>query len=526
MALADVAGENVRSLLGNVAREPGPGREVVKQWAVNRLGDVDRDSPIATNIEHGIEANLATGSARTEAKALAEQRAASKPLWDRAMAGGSIAPLRTQFERENVETGRAVAEAQRDIQRIENEVTQSTARQSQAGNVYATSAANRARRFAEDKIAEKRRALEQAQARQASNEAVMRRAQADDTANAPGAVWSPYIDRLLKNPIIQQGIRRGYHIEHNIADGENRPFNAKEYAIVGQDEAGEPIVGTVPNMKLLAVAKEGMDAMLESEAYKDPLTGRLNKAGRAVKILRDGMLNELDRLNPDYKPARDKWAGDSALITAVRDGKNFHKQSPEEIREWFDTASESEKSFYRIGASDTMRDDLQRRVFAGDPSKAIINSPRARNQLLPMFRSAEDASQFLDRVKRARTMFETPVKVLGNSATAARQAEDLARRQGMDDVADMLHATLGAATGHVHGALYAVGRNAMRYFNPPPDPAVNAAVARLLTDPGVAINVRPGEQLLRSLPLPKVQNALKRGLLNYGRRFASPGPLP
>jgi hypothetical protein len=243
------------------------------------------------------------------------------------------------------------------------------------------------------------------------------------------------------------------------------------------------------------------------------------------------MLNEVDRLNPAYKPARDKWAGDSALIAAVRDGKNFHKQSPEEIREWFGSAADSEKEFYRLGAADTLRDDLQRKVFGGDPSKAIVNSPRARNQLTPMFRTPEDASQFLDGVKRARTMFQTPMEVLGNSKTAAREAEDLARRQGMDSAADLLHGVVGAAAGHPSAMLYRAGRIAGRHLNPfgrspEEEMAVNAAVARLLTAGNLRVNVRPGEELLTKIPLPKVQNALQRGILGWSRQFASPGPLP
>jgi hypothetical protein len=642
MALVDVAGENVRGLLGNVAREPGPGREVVKQWAVNRLGDVDRDSPLATNIEKGVEANLATGSARTEARALAEQRAASKPLWDEAMSGGNIIPVEEQVAIDYGKAARAEqaasaahGKAQEEVvlaeraardqsvtlprqpTRLSTFLVRSGGLQNQGGELsyilgdnktrpglinqagktlddaaldaweagylpgterpstndlldaiaqdinkepvyseldadaaqaYREAAARNAEadrakqqrpgpagqpkmtaktlQFARDKAAMAEATMRRAQEEKADLAGVIQQARLDGTADAPGAVWSPYVGRLLKNPIIQQGVRRGYQIERNIADGENRPFKPKEYAVVGEDAAGDPIVGAVPNMKLMAVAKEGLDAMLESETYKDPLTGRLNKAGRAVKILRDGMLNELDRLNPSYKPARDKWAGDSALIAAVRDGKNFHKQSPEEIREWFDNASDSEKSFYRIGASDTMRDDLQRRVFAGDPSKAIINSPRARNQLLPMFRSAEDATKFLDQVKRARTMFNTPVEVLGNSKTAARGAEDLARRQGLDNVADLIHGVASAAAGHHGNALYRFSRGMSRLLNPPADPRVNAAVARLLTDSNLRINPSPGQQLLRSVPLPKVQNAMARGLLNYSRRFAAPGGLP
>ncbi|HEX5232937.1 MAG TPA: hypothetical protein VFW56_11930, partial [Bradyrhizobium sp.] len=519
IVLADVAGENVRGLLGNVAREPGPARNRVKQFAVNRLGDIDRNSPIAASLEGGIERYLATGSARTEARALAEQRAAAAPLWEKAMSGGSIAPLGTFFEREFSDAGRIVAEANANIARLRQELTGLKARQSQAGNVYSTSGANRAVQFVQDKIADQEKKIAAADGYKTAVLEKLRQAQADQTANAPGAVWSPYLGRLLSNPRVKSGgLARGYRIERDLADAEGRQLNPREYAIVGEDANGDPIVGAVPNMKLLAVAKEGLDATLDTPAMRDELTGRLNKEGRAVKMLRDGLVNELDRLNPAYKTARDKWAGDSALIVAIRAGKEFHKTSPEEIAEWFGHASESEKEFYRLGAADTMRDDLQRKVFGADPSKAIINSPRMREQLRPMFRSDEDANRFLDRVRRARQMFQTPVDILGNSKTAAREAEDLARRHGLDTAADVLSGVAHAAAGHPIGIMRS-GLNLARNYLSGPNLAVNDAVARLLLDP--TIHVSPGENLLRSIPLPRTRNALaegmRRGVQGFGQ---------
>jgi hypothetical protein len=93
MTLADVGGENVRAVVGSAGRAGGPARGRLARWAVGRLGSVERDSPLMTNIEEGIEKYLATGSARTEARALAEQRAAAAPLWQTAMEGGNLVPV-------------------------------------------------------------------------------------------------------------------------------------------------------------------------------------------------------------------------------------------------------------------------------------------------------------------------------------------------------------------------------------------------------------------------------------------------
>jgi hypothetical protein len=453
------------------------------------------------------------------------------------MEGGSTAPLSQQFENALDTANAAVTKASREVEKAEARVTQASAKQSQAGDrVHSVSAANRARQFADDTLKEARTRLQQEQQQKEEILSHLRKSyedgELDENGNPriKGAVYSPRIARLLTNPRIKQGIARGAQIERDIADGEGRAFNPREYAIVGTDAAGEPIVGQVPNMKLIAVAKEGLDAMLESDAYRDPLTRRLNKAGRAVKILRDGLINEVDRLNPDYKPARDKWAGDSAVISALKDGQNFNKWRPEDVKEFFDESNESEKEAFRIGAADTMRDNLSKTVIAGDPSKAIVNSARARQQLMPMFRTESDATQFLDRVKRARTMFNTPVEVLRGSPTAAREAEDIARREGLESAATALHAAHAAAMlthNPVAGvnSMLRVARRLGRNQGTARDPLLNDVIANLLLNPNAGIS-QAGNQLLAKAPLPNVQNMLVRNALRYNRRFISPGGMP
>jgi uncharacterized protein (DUF2384 family) len=555
MTLADVGGENVRAVVGSAGRAGGPARGRLARWAVGRLGSVERDSPLMTNIEEGIEKYLATGSARTEARALAEQRAAAAPLWQTAMEGGNLVPVERTLAQEYGAATRAAEQAGRTVDKegerlaemerrardqdvrvpreqrrlnsflvregglrdesgelshitggakgrpalinnasglsldeatlrawqegylggVERPTTadllDAIAQDHNVGPIYSSRddeaalahhdaresnrAADQRRatrplpegkkisagelQFQRDKVADLRAQQARAVEDQRLYAETIRRGQEDGTIGLNNAVWSPRLARLLKNPRVVSGINRGARIERDIADGEGRVFRPRDYAITGEDREGNPTVGAVPNMKLLAVAKEGLDATLESDAMRDGLTGRLNKEGRAVKLLRDGLVDELDRLNPDYKIARDKWAGDSALISAIRDGRAFHKTSPEEIAEWFGKASESEQQAFRVGAADTLRDDISRAAFGGDPSNRLINNARLRRQILPMFRSADDAEKFLARVQDARTMAQTPSDILRGSPTAARTAEDAANRGGFESVANAMH---------------------------------------------------------------------------------------
>ena len=79
----------------------------------------------------------------------------------------------------------------------------------------------------------------------------MRQAQSDASSNAPGAVWSPRIQNILELPIARSGLKKGIELARNDSAATGAPFNLREYAITGFDEAGQPIVGTVPNMRML-----------------------------------------------------------------------------------------------------------------------------------------------------------------------------------------------------------------------------------------------------------------------------------
>lgn len=77
MVLADVGGENVRSLAGKVAREPGASRNVIKTFLDTR------DADAGSRLETDIAKNIGTGSAKKTFAALsAAKSATAAPLYD------------------------------------------------------------------------------------------------------------------------------------------------------------------------------------------------------------------------------------------------------------------------------------------------------------------------------------------------------------------------------------------------------------------------------------------------------------
>lgn len=290
----------------------------------------------------------------------------SQPFYDKALEGGSMAPLEKQFEGAFSEATGAVSKAAQELQAAHQQQLLANAQVSKAGeNVYSNSGALEAQRSAKTAVAQAQKNLEAATAQKESALDRLRKAQEDGTANAPGAVWSPRIQQFLDDPITQAGLAKGAKLERLEALAEGRPFNPSEYAITGVDQAGNPVVGSVPNMRTLNVVKKGLDDMVE--AAKDPMTGKLSEEGRAIDKVRRSFLGELDNVNPDYKAARESWAGPSKTMDAFKKGLAIFQNkggmsgianTPDAIKAWIKSATPDEVQALKLGARSSLEQEM------------------------------------------------------------------------------------------------------------------------------------------------------------------------
>jgi uncharacterized ParB-like nuclease family protein len=516
MTLADIP--ELQGLAGAVSRATGEAGARIRAFFSGRQGDALR------RLDAILARYLPTGSVKRTIEGLAKERSeAAAPVYEEAFAGGSIAPLEKQFQKEWNTAAGVAKNAEQTAARLENELNASLARQSQAGNVYSASSSNQATKAARAKIAEQRRIA--AEARQAEQSALqrLRQAQQDGSANAPGAIWSPTIQRLIDNPRVKVGIRKGMQIERDLADAEGRPMRLSEYAVVGMDQHGDPVVGAVPNMKLLAAAKKGLDAMVADMRHTTP-PWRLTEEGRAVDQLRRTLLDELYRLNPKYKEANEIWSGGAESIRALTDGQRALNRSVsvEDVRDQLAKLPEGAKDFYRLGVADDARKDLLNVALTSDKSKAIVNSEAAREKLRVIIGSPEAAERFIQAIENERTMFNTGRTVTGGSQTAERLAED----SGLDRALGMTvhggHAAARLAHGNIPGALLS-GLRALRELQKDNrlsrNPALANEVSKLLTDPGVPLS--HSGQLVPNLP-PQLRPFLQRAAAEAARRLAPP----
>jgi hypothetical protein len=197
--------------------------------------------------------------------------------------------------------------------------------------------------------------------------------------------WDERLQQFIDDPIVKSGIAKGVRIQRLESLAENKPFNPNDYAIKEFNEAGDPVLSETPNMRTLNVVKKGLDAMVEDS--KDGVTGRLSEEGRAIDSVRKSFLKKLDDINPDYKAARQAWAGPTKVQEAFNQGLNIFQNrsgssgintTPEALSAWFGKASQSEQEAAKLGARSAF--EQQMRASSDPASKAGVLANKEVNQ--------------------------------------------------------------------------------------------------------------------------------------------------
>lgn len=467
--LVHVLGPNVEGLAGKISRQPGAAQGIIRQ------GLKQIDAGASERAQSDVAKFLTKGSSayRTVVDLLRKRSVEGQPNYERALQGGSIAPLETQFREEWVAASGAAKQAAQDVEVAKSQLNAALGKQPiTRGNDYSDSAANSAVREAKARVRTAEEALSQATQNADEVREMMQRAQQDRINNTPGAVWNLRIQRLLDRPKMKAGLRLGYEIQGDEAAANGTRFNPMEYALTPDGE-----VIRVPNMRTLNVAKKGLDRM-----YSDTLDefGRPNETGVAIDMMRRSLLREMDAINPEYAKARQAWAGDSQNIDAVKWAKGIQKISPEQVAQEFSDMSEGEKEFARLGIADTLLQKIGDTSFGADEAKNLLKNPNMRDRLQPIFRTQDEFVSYVNAVADERRMYDVQTRLIRNSETAARRMED--SNQDLSVAGHLAHGAANLAHGRMLRALGSGFRGAREFLHRP-NPAVDEAIARTLMNP-------------------------------------------
>jgi hypothetical protein len=218
-----------------------------------------------------------------------------------------------------------------------------------------------------------------------------------DKAMNAGPVIDDRVNQFLADPILKQGIGQGMQIQRLEALADNKPFDPKDYGVTGFDPAGDPIIGGVPNMRLLDAGKKGLDAIVEG--YRNPITGKLNldQYGNAVNSVRAKYVQALDAANPDYAAARAAWAGPSQSLDALNAGRNIFKPDAELTAQRIASLSPGDLDFHNIGVLRAIEDVTNNSPNGAAALNNMLSKPSVQEKLSAAFKSPEGFADFRDR---------------------------------------------------------------------------------------------------------------------------------
>jgi hypothetical protein len=309
-----------------------------------------------------------------------------------------------------------------------------------------------------------------------------------DQAFAAGEVYSPKIDELLAK---SRDIKNAIESARALPQYADLPPNSmlmldKAYKYVGDLANEAKIKGQSTR------AKDLNDLRIELlSAITDKKTG-VPVYGEAVKT----------------------FASESLLKDALEAGSNkFLKKTPAEInRELSKFSDDAERQMYRLGAVQSLRDEIYGMKETGDIAGKFINSREMRDRMRTIFNSNGEYEAFVKNLERERQMAITRSRIEGGSPTAPIQ-QDIAEMAGPSPT-ELIGAGAQMAGGNVLGGM----ANIYRQLGPRIqgiDQNVAEALSRSVLNP----SFNQQQQLLMGIT-PVMQELQRRALGESTRRAA------
>ena len=305
-----------------------------------------------------------------------------------------------------------------------------------------------------------------------------------DQARSAGQISSSTLDNLLK---------KSKDIQQAISDARRLPQFADlpDNDMVMLDKAYKYVGG------------------IANEARQSGKTNRAND----LDDLRVSLLKAIEKEVPVYGQAVKIFADESVLKDALDAGsKKFLKKKPSEItKELAKFSDESERQMYRLGAIQSVRDDIYASKDTADIADKYLNSREMRDRMRTVFNSDGEYEAFVKNLERERQMAVTRSRIEGGSPTTPI-GQDVAELSGPAP------SEILTATGQLmRGDLVGGGLNLMGQFVPRMqglNENVAEQVARSVLNPSFAQQ----QQILTNIS--PVMDELRRRALQQQTRAA------
>lgn len=227
---------------------------------------------------------------------------------------------------------------------------------------------------------------------------------------------------LGRGKVMRDALRRA----RDLGEAEGIP-SKQFFARIADD--GSYTIESVPDARQWDLMKRSLDDIIESEKTVMPNgSEKLSNVGRVVSGIKREMLEEIDRVNPDYAAARKVYSSASESLDSVEQGKKLLDADPELARRKLAGMSEGDKQLARLGLSKAMSDRVMRMKDGANTVRAIFASPKHRAVLKEAFPDEKSFADFQDAMEREAQKTRTKTAIQGNSTTA-QQLTDIADNQ-------------------------------------------------------------------------------------------------
>lgn len=292
-----------------------------------------------------------------------------------------------------------------------------------------------------------------------------------------GTLDSPDLADLAQIPAMRAALARGVNLAK------------QEGALPSNFKLGS---GPLP-AKVWHYAKTAVDDMIGALSRKGE-----KQSARTLRIMQDRLLNEMDTLTGGlYGAARANFAGHSAALNALEDGKNILQRSvtAEDIADQLASlTNQAEREFYRAGAAQALRDTVARVGRTGNAASKFLNRGDMQQKLQALFGNQQDYADFMARMVGRGRLHRTYSELQG-SPTAARieAGDDLsAGVTGGAEPENLIKATaIGGRQGFVRAAMQRLSDGSVRYLSE----KVRTRLAEMLTSTDPA-KVREAARLI------------------------------
>lgn len=286
-----------------------------------------------------------------------------------------------------------------------------------------------------------------------------------------------------QQPFDIQNVLDGFALQAQQYPG---PFQARMLRALDLFRDNSPRRMPVTNLQRFDAAKKSLDDMIETAQRQ----GQGNLA-RELTGFKNDLLGAVhaNGKNQAYQAARQAWGSAAENREAIELGRGALRQGSEISAEQYRNLTSGQQQLFRIGFLESLRNALGTRRPGNDVTQMFQQArvQELMSEIIPRSRGRAAAfsnrpERFGDLMQREARMVQTRNAVLGNSATAQRQQDDMALA---GDALSNMWNRFRSSPSLFNMGVEAVGAGVQKVFGYRQDVALALAQRLLESDPQV-----------------------------------------